>query len=299
MWKPEGSATWSEVFGQLHKITEDVLNHVYGYKENIAGKSVYARSTDHYLVKSGLFNNYDEAGLSISLTSTLLMAHFLDEFPPLVCDVSGKKLELDWVFFTHKDQLELCYFDWPLDQSPQFSSFFKYQREGGFSPTDLYRRFPFINYETGMLRTSNGADDFLRFQIGLEEESVGDVLKLAEAARGYLVCWPEEFDERIVRRFLSLLEVSDSFKKALDDLFGAMPSDHSTDANGDFTPKRGRPAKTPEVLTALAACFPDGIESLSNKEIWRAINAHTGKAFTERTIGRAISAFRHKDKNPR
>lgn len=292
MWKPEGATTWSEVFRTLHEVTEDVLNHVYGYKENVTGKSVYARSTNHYLVKSGLFSTYEEAGLSISLTATLLMAHFLDEFPPVVCDVSGNKVELDWVFFTHKDQLELCYFDWPVNQSAQFFAFFKYQKEGGFSSIELYRRFAFINYETGLLRTSNGVDDFLRFQIGLEEESVADALKLAEAVRGYLVCWPEGLDEKGLRRFLSLLAVDDSFERALNDLFGVMPDGDSTGENAESATKRGRPAKTPEVLAALAICYPNGIEGLSNKEVWRAINAHTGKTFKERTVGRAISAFR-------
>ena len=292
MWKPEGSTTWSEVFGTLHKVTEDVLNHVYGYKDHIAEKEVYSRSTAHYLVKSGLFGTYAEAELSISLTATLLMAHFLDEFPPIACDVSGNRIELDWVFFTHRDQLELCYFDWPPNQSAQFLAFFKYQKEGGFSPTDLYRRFAFINFETGLLRTSNGASDFLRYQICLEEESVADVLRIAKAVRGYLVCWPEDFDVRDLRRFLSLLEVNDSFGRALDDLFGAMPDDDTKGENSSSASRRGRPAKTPEVLAALAICYPNGIEGLSNKEVWRAIEGHTGKTFKERTVGRAIAAFR-------
>ncbi len=293
MWKPEGSLTWREAFSGFHHITEQVINRLYGTSHNVDGKIIFTHTTEYYLVKAGVSQNYEEASLAISLMATFVMANFLDEFPPLVTDIKGNALELEWVFFTHKDQLELCYFDWPLKESAQFMPFFRYFDTNGFGSSDLYQRFAFINYETGMLRTTNGASNYLRFQLGFDEAGVKDVLHVAEEVKWSLVYWPAPFDNERLREFLAILEVNDDFTRVLDDLLGVRKTAGQDGNQAGSNPKRGRPAnKTPDALSALLACFPDGIDGQSRKEVWKSVEAHTGKTFSERTVARAIQAFR-------
>jgi hypothetical protein len=290
MWTPAGYLTWNAAFSRFRQLTEEVLERVCGSPESANGRLRYVHTAEYYIKNSGFAEDYEEARLVIALTATWLMSNFMDDFPPVAVSIEGRELNLDWIYFTHRDQLELCYFQWPLSECPEFKSLFDLTKRHGLKAESIYDRFPFINSETGMLRTRNGARQHLVNGLGLSEVSADQALVVASSVRDFQLCWKETMDNASLRTFCEAIEVDDNFRSALDELLGPAkaPTDGGSEAEGYRT--FGRPRKIEEARDAISSCFPDGTSGSSHKQIRRVIIERLGLQYSERTIGRALAS---------
>lgn len=289
MWRPEGYVTWRELFSSLQEIAEEVLARVCGSPELVDGKSRYPRTAEYYIVKAGHAKDYQEAHLTTALVATWLMSNFMDQHPPVALSIGGTEIALEWAYFTHRDQLELCPFSWPLRENIYFRLFFNLASSSRFSHEEVVDRFPFINTETGMVTIKNGARAHLINILGFSEVSADQALSVATSAKGFQLCWRAPLDECILREFCGELEVDDSFVLALDDVLGARRQSEEDDVDQGKVVAYGRPRKIEAAQHAISVCFPDGTGGSTHKQIRRVIIDQMGAVFSERTIGRALA----------
>lgn len=246
MWHPYGFYSWSAALLDLMHHTETLLCRVcskVGFEES-EHKNHLLHTAQHYLIRGKFASDYDEADLIIAIITVFLMAKFMEEFPPMVCHPSGRDIEIDPVFLSHRDQLELCYFDWPVKNQTEYSSFFTYARQGTFQGEDLVSRFNFIDGMTGLFRQLNGTEHFLRNSWGAEDTEVDSILNFSNSLRNCCFCWENPPSQKDWREFFCHLEVDDNFSKEIDEMFGELPAqDEHSIFDKSFNPFGDRPVR--------------------------------------------------------
>lgn len=291
MWSPEGYYSWREVVAELHRTSESVLSAV-GQRAILDNdpRSQMASSlpAQSQLVKAGLAKDYAEAGLIIGITTLLLLVRFMELSPPTFASLEGNKVRPDWPLYSHRDQIEYCDFQWPLNQMPEFRVYFEALSKGSFGLRELLDRFAFIDGETGVIANRNGASHYLKYGIGFDDGAISAALETVGRLRGYLVCWDYFPTGEDFRALVDCLAANEGFSDALDFLYGSM----SADVPPSASPKVniGRPRKRDDAAMTYRLIFPSGheAEGLSWKEAERAVSQRLGRMVTKATIVRGL-----------
>lgn len=261
MWSPENYYSWSDVWNLLSDATELTMSLAFkaGETEYTSdGVPHFGHTAEFYLKSAGLADGYADAELIVGITTTMLLVRFLEEYPPTLANLDGNMIRADQFLFDHRDQLDLCQFDWPIKDMAEFHGFFALQKEGRFNTRALLDRFTFIDFEAGEIRHKNGGRHQLINYIGCDEAEADRIVALVERLSGYVICWPEFPKGPELRDFLSHLDMNDIFALALDKGFGP-PSDRRCDSNlSRQTKPRGRPRKTTEAARIYWEIFPEG-----------------------------------------
>lgn len=246
-------------------------------------------TAEHYLTSQGFASSYEDAELNVAITACFLLAHFLEDYPPVLAGLNGQVITVDSVFLEHRDQFHLCFYGWPLKSQSEFSRFFEYVENGDFEPLAIFERFAFIDATTGEFRLKNGAERFLNEYTPFKDHDAARLIELAKRLTGFVICWEDLPDESEFRNFLSYLEVDETFTRALDHGFGPANEAKKPEI---ITSKRsiGRPSKQAMARSAYWACFPDGHESAGKtwKEAHLAIESDSDVRVDIATLKRAV-----------
>lgn len=292
MWCPKGYHSWNSVLNQLIKTSEEVLSLVALGGEPPPRPDPKFRlfhTAEHYLKSHGFASSYEDGELIVTITGCFLLAHFLEDYPPVLAGLNGQMITLDGVFLEHRDQLHLCYYGWPLKSQSEFARFFEYAESGDFEPLAIFDRFAFIDATSGEFRLKNGAESFLNGYTAFTDQESKRLIDLAKRLTGFVICWEDLPDDSEFRNFLSYLEVDEIFTRALEHGFGP-----ATEAKKPETtaPKRsvGRPSKQAMARHAYWSCFPSGHQSAGKswKEAHLAIEADSDVKVDIATLKRAV-----------
>lgn len=292
MWCPQGYHSWNVVLNHLIETSQEVLSLVaQGGEPQPQSDTSYQFSymAEHYLQSKGFVSSYEDAELSVAITACFLLAHFLNDYPPVLAGLNGQVITVDSVLLEHRDQLHFCRYGWPLKSRSEFSNFFEYAENSDFEPLAIFDRFAFIDAATGEFRLKNGAERFLNEYTRFTDQDATRLIDLAKRLTGFVICWEGLPDKSEFRNFLSYLEVDKTFTRALNHGFGP-----STEANKSeiTTHKRsiGRPPKQAMARSAYWALFPDGHESVGKtwKEAQRAVEADSNLRVDISTLKRAV-----------
>lgn len=292
MWCPKGYHSWNVVLNHLIETSQEVLSLVAqgGEPQPQSDTSCqFSHMAEHYLKSQGFVSSYEDAELSVAITACFLMAHFLNDYPPVLADLNGQVIRVDSVFLEHRDQLHFCRYGWPLKSRSEFSIFFKYAENGDFEPLAIFDRFAFIDAETGEFRLKNGAERFLNEYTSFTDQDATRLIDLAKRLTGFVICWEEIPVEAEFRNFLRYLEADDTFTRALDHGFG--PASEATEPEIKNSKRPiGRPSKQATVRSAYWALFPEGHESVGKtwKEAHLAIEADSDLRVDIATLKRAV-----------
>lgn len=296
MWCPEGYYSWTYTLGTLDEIAEKTLSLVCLGGEPkllVDGTPRLIHSGMHYLVKYGFADDEFEAELVIGITSLCLLVNFFETYPPILAGLGGNRIVPECPIFCHRDQFDLCYYDWPLKEVTPFSNFFALQKENGFGVNALFDRFAFINPDTGAVRTANGARHFVENGLGFNSNAADEMAEFAKTLNGYVLCWSHFPEGDELREFLSCIEADEIFTRALDFAYGA--------AKGHplATQKRGigRPKLRVEFGKAYFSVFPLGHEVVGKtwKEAMIEVETSLGRRIgSEATLKRGVEEVRQK-----
>ena len=295
MWCPQGYHSWNSVLDHLIRTSEDVLSLVVTQGEPPPTDPIVRaiHTAEYYLQHYGFAASYEEAELHVTLTACFLMAHFLEEYPPLLAGLNGQMITLESTFLEHRDQLQLCNYGWPLKSQREFADFFRLGESGIFQPKTVFDRFAFIDAVSGEFRVKNGAEQFLNGHTVFSEEEIQRLIDQAKTLSGFVICWEDLPNDSEFRNFLSYLEVDDAFTRPLDQAYGPASEARKPEA----TPKRpvGRPSKQSFARDAYWSCFPNGHESerKSWKEAHLAVEAVLEVKIDLATLKRAIRNTRN------
>jgi len=293
MWCPEGYYSWDETLGMLHGYASEILSLVaVGGEppEQGDGKKRLIHTAEFYLERRGVVESVGEAELAIGITTALLLTCLLEEYPPVLAHLNGSKVHVDEIFFRHKDQLEHCYFNWPLKEQVEFSQLFEFHKHGKFNTDSIFDRFCFIDFYTGEIVNKNGSRHYLVNGLGLEEDEADVVVRLVERLSGFVVCWPSLPDGQHLRDFLACIEADNTFTTALNYEFGNPSAQCLHDRRSRKMKKVGRPSKRSEVAKIYRVKFPNGHTALGNtwKEALAEVNKSLQSPVSEDTLKRAI-----------
>jgi hypothetical protein len=289
MFAPDGCHSWKTILENLRETSGQILKLV--ALEHSATKTESKDSTrvvaELCLINEGFADNYREAELVISIVTVFLMVNLLEYFPPVVANVAGNRLTLDWPAYSHKDQFECCSFQWPIKTDPQFQALFEYSQKGAFNSDELLDRFCFIDPETGKLVVKNGAEFHLINGLGLSDEFAKKYQDFINTLSGYYLFWSEVPDEEEYRELLSCLEVNDDFTKALNTIFGTLGSPAEIQSENG---KVGRPKLRGEIAHAYSTMFPSGhvVQGLTWKVVALRLSETMGRTVTVATIRRGL-----------
>jgi hypothetical protein len=291
MWCPEGYVSWNLVLNSLFETTEKVLSQVCmttsAVKEHHEKTTLTnAHTTEFYLIGAGYAENYDEARLIVCITVAFLLVNFMDKFPPVLAEIHGSKVHADETILGHRDNLEECYYKWPLKDDAQVSMFFEYARQGGFKSEGLLTRFAFIDVDTGEIRNKNGGKHYLINGIGLDDQEANATLSFVSRVSGFVVCWPAFPDDQEYRRFLDCITWDETILNAVNEVFG--PTSRSSEA--DTTKKIGRPSMRSKVAALYNELFPQGHEASGKtwKDALRQVNSRLTRPISEDTLKRSV-----------
>lgn len=276
MWCPEGHLSWNGVINNLLRTAEEIVSLVcVGGEPNFGanGKYQLAHTVEFYLEKRGFAESHQEAEMIVALVAIFLLVNFLEEYPPVLSNIAGNRITGEWPLFCHKDQIEVCYLDWPLKDDAQFESFFRYVAEGNFGPNDLFDRFAFIEGATGKISLKNGSNHHLINGLGYPDAVAQYYCGVAKQLSGYFVFWPSFPEGQKYREFLGCIEVNETFTKALDLAYGAFANEIALGAGLEHTYRCFRDA------------FPDG----KGKIPWSIVEKRTG--YSRRQINRALRVY--------
>lgn len=293
MWSPDGYYSWTDVLDTLFDISRQVLSLVCkGGEPNLMtdGMPYLAHTAEHYLIKQGFAENYQEAELVVGITTTMLLVNLIEQYPPCVVNLDGKAIRVNPAIFGHKDQLELCYFGWPVRTQAEFHSFFRFAKEGHFDTNTLLSRFAFIDGDSGEVSGKNGDFTYLVNGVGLDEPVAKAIISVVQRFSGYAVCW-SEFPEGVeLRDFLACIEVDDVFTKALNYEFGPPTSENEIEKSKRPKKGVGRPSLKYEAAQTYWRIYPDGHGKVgaSWKVALAAVNAELPKWVSEDTLKRAV-----------
>lgn len=289
MWCPEGCSSWKSILDNLRETSRQVLKLValsHTAPEDRSSR-VSNLSASALLVKGGFADNLREAELIISITATFLLVNLLEYFPPVVSNVSGNRLTLDWPAYSHKDQIECCTFTWPPKDNPSFRTFFDYAKHGGFDSDALFSRFSFIDHKTGQLVVKNGSDLYLINGLGLSDDLAERFCEFIRSLDGYFVFWSDVPDEEEYRDLLSCIDANEDFTKAINSIFGDHSENVETQPNSG---KIGRPKLRGEIALAYSNMFPSGhvAQGLPWKTVALRLSEKMGRTVTVATIRRGL-----------
>lgn len=289
MWCPEGCSSWNTILSNLRETTEQVLKLVALAQ---MPPETDARRERHWhaticLTKGGFADDDKEGELIIAITTLYLMVNLLEHYPPIVSNVSGNRLELDGVFFSHRDQFECCTFGWPLKSDPQFRAFFEYAKNGGFDGGELFQRFCFFNPDTGKLADKNGSGCYLINGLGFSEFSASEHCRFIRGLEKYYVFWSELPDEQEYRDLFGCIEVNGEFTLAINTVFGEGAANSDAQLN---VAKIGRPKLRDEVARAYSEMFPTGhvSQGVTWKGVAQKLSQALGRTVTVATIRRGL-----------
>lgn len=298
MWCPEGYLPWQQVIDALRDTVEQVLSRVAvgnelapEHESNIE----FIHTASFYLVQGGYAKNYKEADLIIWISTLYLIVQFFEEFPPFLASMDGSTISVDPIVFTHRDFFENWYYDWPLQQDPQYHSLFSYCAEKDFDVLSIFDRFAFINFDSGEICEKNGSRKFLTDTMCLDERFLYVVEPLIQRIKGFVICWkhfpsPEEY-----RSFLDCISVNDAFVKALDKTVNSP----KTIIKGRKKASVGRPAKKDQIAKVYEIIFPMGHEAVGKtwKDAVIAVEEKVGHRVVEITLKRGVAALKQKTQN--
>lgn len=292
MWSPKDYYSWNTVLSHLFETTEEVLSLVAVGGEpqtQVNGTPCLIHSAEFYLKSRGFASSYKEAQLSTAITACFLLSNFLEDYPPTLASLGGQFVTVDSVFLEHRDQLHLCPYGWPLKSQSEYSQFFEYAENGTFEPLMIFDRFAFIDGTTGEICVKNGSQRFLTNFTHHTEDSATKLMDLAARLTGFVVCWEHIPDEAEFRNFLSYLEVSDTFVRALDHAFGPATEAEKSVIKETKRPI-GRPSKKDSARRAYWSLFPDGHEKAGKvwKEAHQAVDDTLGITVDISTLKRAV-----------
>lgn len=274
MWCPEGYYSWHDAFSDVQDLAEEITALVCmggTPEEDKNASSATSQSAKFRLLRTGLVRSEREADLAIALFQAWLMAHFLEEFPPVAVGLSGNSIMLHPVLLGHREQFEITMFRWPMTDAPEYSQLVKLSKNDGFGRQQLFDRFNFIEVSTGLIRAKNGAREHLVHYEDFDETATASILELAIGLKNFVLCWPEKPSNEEWRRFLTLVEIDDRFAKAADHIFGRQ----SLDVNAEYQTeasrirKGGRPSQHSEILACFHQAFPNGVGDHTNSAIAR------------------------------
>ncbi len=292
MWCPEGYHSWGETLGTLYAYASEILSLVAVGGEPAEqgdGKKRLIHTAEFYLERRGMAESEEEAELVIGITTSLLLTCLFEEYPPVLAHLNGSKIQVDENIFRHRDQLEHCYFNWPLREQSEFSQFFEFQKQGKFNIDSLFDRFCFIDSFTGEIINKNGSRDYLVNGWGLEEDQADSIIRLVRSLSGFVVCWRDLPNGQDLRDFLSCIEANDTFTRALDYEFGSRSAQFVTDRISRRK-RIGRPSMRSEVAKIYRTKFPDG--HAAQGKTWKValaeVNAALKSPVSEDTLKRAV-----------
>lgn len=293
MWCPDGYYSWNDVLTWLQKIVEDTISLVCvdGVPQvSASGKLSFTHSQEFYLKKRAGAASHQEAELIVGLTTVLMLVELLETFPPYLVDVSGKKLRPEWPLLCHRDQIENCYFDWPLKNDTSFSGFFEIAESKRFDLEALLSRFAFIDPYFGAVGRRNGDRHYLINGLGLNDEFAETACKKAAQLDGFSLYWDELPEGADLREFLTCIEVNDVFSTSLDYLYGARPTEDVTIGQEARSARIGRPRQRDDAARTYMALYPDGHDALalSWKHVLRTLSQMQGRAVSLATLRRGL-----------
>lgn len=298
MWCPEGYLPWQQVIDELRDTVEQVLSRVAVVNELTPDHErdiEFIHTASFYLVKGGYAKSYKEADLIIWITTLYLIVQFFEEFPPFLASMDGSTISVDPIIFSHKDFFENWYFDWPLQQDPQYHTLFSYCKDKDFDVLSIFDRFAFINFDSGEICERNGTRRFLINTLCLEERFLYSVEALINRITGFVICWKQFPSPEEYRSFLDCISVNDAFAKALDKTVNSpkKPIKRSKKASV------GRPAKKDHIAKVYERIFPTGHEAVGKtwKEAVIAVEEQVGQRVVEITLKRGVAALKQKAQN--
>lgn len=298
MWSPVGLYSWSQVLGLFSDVSSKTLKSVAngGIPRALNdGKPQFSPTELFALVDGGFADDYPEADFIIGLTTTFLLTNFIDSFPPVLANINGSQIDLDWPLLSHKDQLERCSYGWPIKASRPFLSLFEFQKAKKFSTKNLLERFTFIDPNTGRLKNKNGSKEFLINGLWLEPNHANSLCEFASKVPDYVLCWTTFPEPVEFRRFLECIEVNSTFSIALDHNYAPISE------TGNALQKRahGRPRQRDELAEAYFSIFPKGheAEGQSWKQATLAVQKLLGRKIVEDTLKRGVTELAQKRKN--
>jgi hypothetical protein len=305
MWRPEGAKSWNDVLVWLHGLVEDAISLVCNEgvpKFSPSGRLGFAHSQEFYLVKRGHAENDAEAELIVALTVMVLLVEFLEAFPPLLVNSQGKRLEPEWPLLCHRDQLENCYFDWPLKGNSSFQGFFEIRENKRFDLEELLVRFVFIEPYLGSVSRRNGDYDYLVNGLGLAEEFAKAACKRATELAGFSLFWESLPEGEDLRDFVTCLKANDVFSTSLDVLFGVARPPSASNPEKSPATRVGRPRQRDDAAKNYIKLYPDGHEAMGHswKDVVRALSKIDGRNVSLATIRRGLlEATSTKGEEPR
>lgn len=289
MWCPKDWYSWSYVISYLTEASRKILSLVDA--ENIPseqdGELAQVLHAAEFKLKSmGIADDRENVELRVAITTCFLLSKFLEDFPPVLASLRSDTVDVDRVFFEHRDQLDYCTFAWPLEDDSQFRFFFEFAKAGVFKASNIFDRFAFIDPHTGEICVKNGSKDFLMGYVVDSDTQADKIIEMAHKLSGYIVCWPDVPDEREFRNFLSYLEVNDTFTAALDKGFGIATEDAQPQEKRPI----GRPSKRQAASQEYWNHFPEGHDKAGKtwKEALRSVNTTIDVPVEITTLKRAV-----------
>lgn len=293
MWCPDGYYSWSDVLNWLQRIVEDTISLVCldGVPPiSASGKVSFPHSQEFYLEKRAGAASHQEAELIVGLTTILLLVEMLETFPPYLINVSGNRLRPEWPLLCHRDQIESCYFDWPLKNDSSFSGFFQIAGRGGFDLEALLSRFAFIDPYLGAVGRRNGDRHYLINGLGINDDFAETACKKAAQLDGFSLYWDALPEGDDLREFLTCIEVNDVFSTSLDYLYGARQTEDAVNGQEVRSARIGRPRQRDDAARTYMVLYPDGHDALglSWKHVLRTLSQMQGRAVSLATLRRGL-----------
>lgn len=298
MWCPEGYLPWQQVIDDLRDTVHQVLSRVAVGNElapEHESDIEFIHTASFYLVKGGYAKNHKEADLIIWISTLYLIVQFFEKFPPFLASMDGSTITVDPIVFTHRDFFENWYYEWPLQQDPQYHSLFSYCAKEDFDVLSIFDRFAFINIDSGEICEKNGTRRFLTDTLGLDKRFLYVVEALIQRVKGFVICWKQFPSPEEYRSFLDCIAVNDSFSKALDKTVNSPKKV----INGSKKASVGRPAKKDQIAKAYGRIFPMGHEAAGKtwKEAVIAVEEQVGQKVVEITLKRGVAASKQNAQN--